>query len=68
MTDFGWWQAQAGTQGMVMCCLCFDYITPDKMWVDESGYMHDVCAYCKAMEDAEMERRRERGEYPFDRE
>lgn len=57
MTNFAWWQNEAGKQGLVMCMLCFDMLNIDKMWKDDEGQVWDVCVFCKAIEDAEMERR-----------
>lgn len=40
-----------------MCMLCFDMLNPSLMNQLEDGYIEDVCVFCKAIEDAEMERK-----------
>lgn len=59
MTDFGFWQKQANDAGLVMCALCFDMLNPSLMNQLEDGSIEDVCIYCKAIEDMELDRRRE---------
>jgi len=44
-------------EGTVMCCLCFEAIPVDQLWVDNDGYKWDVCVPCKTMDDEAVRRR-----------
>ena len=30
-----------------LCCICFDYILVEDLWVDEDGTKWDICQKCK---------------------
>lgn len=48
------------TDGRVMCCLCFSYVTRDKLTpADEPGTVEDVCKPCRAKELAILARQAE---------
>jgi hypothetical protein len=37
--------------GHRMCCLCFEAIPVDQLWVDNDGMQWDMCVPCKAADD-----------------
>jgi hypothetical protein len=36
--------------GKVMCCVCFNRVTTDKLYVDPDGDRWDICKECQAHE------------------
>lgn len=34
------------TCGCVMCCVCFDYTHPNRLYVDDDGQKWDYCKQC----------------------
>ena len=57
MTDFQFWQNEAGKQGRVMCMLCFEIKNIGLMYKDKDGDVWDTCLDCKAYEDTVIKER-----------
>lgn len=56
-----WTRLDRLTDGRVMCCLCFEYVTRDRLAPDEEheGCVTDVCLPCALREAREVARRAE---------
>ena len=46
MTDFRYWQNEAGKVGLVMCMTCFESKPREQMFKDENGDVWDECQSC----------------------
>ena len=51
MTSFGWWQEQVAKAQLVMCCICYEGVTLDDVWVDSEGVRWDICKDCADREE-----------------
>jgi hypothetical protein len=37
--------------GMIMCCICYEFKYPDQLYVDADGQKWDMCIACGAREN-----------------
>ena len=66
MTSFEWFARVAREEGYVMCCLCFEAVSIDRLHVDANGQHWDVCLTCKALEEGLIRRAASKHEGPSD--